>query len=194
MTRAVTSTASLRATAHPLRLRILSLLTGAELSAAEIARELATTQANASYHVRVLAAAGLVVPAGEVKVRGGTAKRYRHPWRGERDPTGPSGPGDGGRALLAPAERAARQSLIRALADELVRRSSQLREGRGHLADAELWVDLGSWQRTHELVAQASALLHDAAKPPRTEGTIRVNMSVVLFEMTESAEKAVAGR
>jgi DNA-binding transcriptional ArsR family regulator len=191
----VTSTASLRATAHPLRLRILSLLTGAELSAAEIARELATSQANASYHVRVLATAGLVVPAGEVKIRGGTAKRYRHPWRGkESDPSGARGPGDGGRALLGPAERAARQSLIRAVADELVRRSSQLREGRAYLADAELWVDLDSWQRTEELVAEASALIHDAAQPPRTEGTIRVNMSVVLFQMTESAEQAGLGR
>ena len=42
--------ASLRAAAHPLRLRILSLLTGSALSAAEIARELDITHANASYH------------------------------------------------------------------------------------------------------------------------------------------------
>ena len=32
----------LRATAHPLRLQMLSLLTGAEMSAAEVARELAS--------------------------------------------------------------------------------------------------------------------------------------------------------
>ncbi len=73
---------SLRATAHPLRLRILSLLTGAELSAAEVARELDVTHANASYHLRVLADAGEVVVAGEEKIRGGVAKRYRHPWDG----------------------------------------------------------------------------------------------------------------
>ena len=71
---------ALRATAHPLRLRILSLLTGASMSAAELARELGTTQANLSYHLRVLAAAGEVVPDGEVKIRGGVAKLYRHPW------------------------------------------------------------------------------------------------------------------
>ena len=47
--------ASLRAVAHPVRLRILSLLTGTELSAAEVARELDLTHANASYHLRVLA-------------------------------------------------------------------------------------------------------------------------------------------
>ena len=66
---------SLRAVAHPLRLRILSLLTGAELSAAEVARELDVTHANASYHLRVLADAGEVVVAGEEKIRGGVAKR-----------------------------------------------------------------------------------------------------------------------
>ena len=34
------TTNALRAVAHPVRLRILSLLTGTELSAAEVAREL----------------------------------------------------------------------------------------------------------------------------------------------------------
>jgi DNA-binding transcriptional ArsR family regulator len=37
---------SLRAIAHPLRLQILPLLTGTQLSAAEVGRELDTTQAN----------------------------------------------------------------------------------------------------------------------------------------------------
>ena len=72
---------AMRATAHPLRLRILSLLTGAEMSAAEVARELEVTHANASYHLRLLADAGLLVEAGEEKIRGGVAKRYRHPWQ-----------------------------------------------------------------------------------------------------------------
>ena len=51
----------LRAAGHPLRLRMLSLLTGAELSAAEVARELDLTHANASYHLRLLENAGLLV-------------------------------------------------------------------------------------------------------------------------------------
>src|SRR3954467_1348719 len=70
----------LRATAHPVRLEMLSLLTGAELSAAEVARELGVTQANASYHLRLLLAANLLEVAGEETVRGGKAKKYRHPW------------------------------------------------------------------------------------------------------------------
>jgi DNA-binding transcriptional ArsR family regulator len=71
---------SLRAIAHPVRLQILSLLTGTAMSAAEVARELNISHANASYHLRVLANAGQIEPAGEQKVRGGVAKRYRHPW------------------------------------------------------------------------------------------------------------------
>src|SRR5690349_3134246 len=71
-------TAALRATAHPIRLRIMSLLTGAPLTAAEVARELGLTHANASYHLRTLLAAGMIVPAGEERIRGGVAKRYRY--------------------------------------------------------------------------------------------------------------------
>src|SRR4029450_2282389 len=70
----------LRATAHPLRLEMLSLLTGADLSAAEVARELGVTQATASYHLRLLHRAGLVEEAGQEKVNGGVAKRYRALW------------------------------------------------------------------------------------------------------------------
>jgi DNA-binding transcriptional ArsR family regulator len=66
---------SLRALAHPLRLQILSLLTDTALSAAEVAGELGTPQANASYHLRVLAETGQVVSAGQERIRGGVAKR-----------------------------------------------------------------------------------------------------------------------
>ncbi|MDT5029242.1 MAG: hypothetical protein QOE61_5668, partial [Micromonosporaceae bacterium] len=72
------TTIELRALAHPVRLRILSLLTGASLTAAEVARELSLTHANASYHLRQLHAAGAIVSAGEERIRGGMAKRYRY--------------------------------------------------------------------------------------------------------------------
>ncbi|MGI5212411.1 winged helix-turn-helix domain-containing protein [Plantactinospora sp. CA-290183] len=52
------STTRLRALAHPVRLRILSLLTAAALTAAEVARELALTHANASYRARLLPGTG----------------------------------------------------------------------------------------------------------------------------------------
>ena len=91
------TTNALRAVAHPVRLRMLSLLTGTELSAAEVARELGITHANASYHLRTLLDAGELVIASEEKIRGGVAKRYRHPWQDDavrdaeagRHPRGP---------------------------------------------------------------------------------------------------------
>ena len=72
---------SLRSVAHPLRLRMLSLLTATAMSAAEVARELEITHANASYHLRLLADAGLLEVESEERIRGGVAKRYRHVWQ-----------------------------------------------------------------------------------------------------------------
>src|SRR5215207_8376146 len=70
--------ARLRATAHPVRLRILSLLTAEAMSAAEVARALELTHANASYHLRQLHDVGALVVESEEKIRGGVAKRYRY--------------------------------------------------------------------------------------------------------------------
>jgi len=163
---------SLRAIAHPVRLRILSLLTGTAMSAAEIARELGLTHANASYHLRVLADAGEVVEAGEEHIRGGVAKRYRHPW--ERTPAG-------GRP-----SRRDHLAYVRAMADELVRRDA-LRKPRSKtlMADAELWVAPEVWSRALELLKEASALVHGQARAPRAEGTIHVNLTAAAFQMSE---------
>lgn len=162
---------SLRATAHPLRLRMLSLLTGTELSAAEVARELGITHANASYHLRVLLEAGAVVVAGEEKIRGGVAKRYRHPWE--------SRPGE----KASPEDQ---EVYVRATAEELVRRA-RLRKPRTRsmFSDAELWVTPEVWQRAEELVREASALVHAEAQPPRSPGTVHVNLTAATFQMTE---------
>ena len=70
--------AALRARAHPLRLRMLSLLTGAAMSAAELGRELGVSQALASYHLRQLADAEVVELAEQRSRRGGRERRYRY--------------------------------------------------------------------------------------------------------------------
>lgn len=160
----------LRALAHPVRLRILSLLTGAELSAAEVARELGLTHANASYHLRQLAAAGEVVDAGEERIRGGVAKRYRHPWQAR---------GHG------PADDEDRTMYVRALAAELERRYRH-RTGRMQVTDAEMWVPRDVWDEVWDLVERASHLLHERALPPRSGGTVHVNMTAAVFEMQQS--------
>ncbi len=169
----------LRAVAHPLRLQILSLLTGAELSASEVARELGTTQANASYHLRVLAAAGHLVDAGEEKIRGGTAKRYRHPWRDEA-------PSEHGSSKRPVAED---RMFIESVCQELVRRQAQAGGGPGYSADAEMWVEPQVWDEVLRLSAQAGGLIHEHAKPPRTEGTIHVNLTSVAFTMQRAPEE-----
>ncbi|MFJ9780601.1 helix-turn-helix domain-containing protein [Amycolatopsis sp. NPDC101161] len=163
---------NLRVLAHPMRMRILSLLTGTALSAAEAARELGDTQANISYHMRRLHDAGLLDVAEEVTIRGGRAKRYRH------DPAS-------GRRLTtrSPAEQ---QLLTKAVASELLRRAeSRAPDRRASLTDAELWVDPAVWARLLKRASELSQELHAAAQPPRTPGTVRVSASVALFELAE---------
>ena len=160
---------SLRALAHPVRLQILSLLTGTAMSAAEIGRELGITHANASYHLRQLVAAGQLVEAGEETIRGGRARRYRYD-------------------IAAPGASAhdadERSAFFRALADELLRRAATADPaGRGHNSDAELWVSPEAWAAALELVRKASTDLHAVAQPPRSAGTVHVSLTLGLFQM-----------
>ena len=166
------ATQALRATAHPVRLQILSLLTGAEMSAAEVARELDLTHANASYHLRLLLAAGQLEVASEERIRGGIAKRYRHPWRdhGSRGRSTPEG----------------RLAWARAMAAELVRRVEQWGQRPGTFTDAELWVSEEDYLAVRASLLEASDRLHASAQPPRSEGTIKIAMTAALFEMRSS--------
>ena len=160
---------SLRATAHPLRLRMLSLLTASAMSAAEIARELGITHANASYHLRQLHDADLVVVESEERIRGGVAKRYRYLMdRPEPKPSTADLTAD-----------------IAAMSSELQRRILHRKPGKGNFTDAELWVASSTWSEVLELVTHASKLLHAEAKRPRTRGTIPVNLTVAAFQMED---------
>lgn len=164
---------ALRATAHPVRLRILSLLTGTAMSAAEVARELGLTHANASYHLRVLLAADELVEAGEETIRGGVAKRYRYPH--ERAGVNPG------------AVRATHDDEVayaRALGHELERRALLREPGtRSPSSDLEGWVDEATWTRALDLMHEASMLLHEANRAPRTPGTIHVSATSWAFRM-----------
>lgn len=173
----------LRAVAHPVRLQILSLLTGEEMSAADIARELDITQANASYHVRVLARAGQVVETGVEKVRGGRAKKYRYvPGQGESRETGAS-------SHSSAVDEAA--LVVEVYAAELRRRFALRRpEGNVSGTDAELWLEPQVWEQVVELVHQASLLAHTSAQPAHTPGTLRTSFTSTLFEMRDGREDA----
>ena len=165
---------SLRAMAHPVRLRMLSLLTGAPMSAAEVARELGLTHANASYHLRQLLAAGQLVVAGEETIRGGRAKRYRY----DVDAPGATAPYAGERATY-----------FRLLADELLRRSASARsDGRQTSTDAELWMDPDDWAQTLDLVTEALTHLHRVARPPRSPGAVHVSVTLAMFAMDDGSD------
>ena len=51
------------------------------------------------------------------------------------------------------------------------------------MTDAELWVDREVWEEVRDLVSRATTLLHDQARPPRTEGTVHVNLTAAVFEI-----------
>jgi predicted ArsR family transcriptional regulator len=160
--------------AHPLRLRMLSLLTGTAMSAAEVARELNLTHANASYHLRQLQAVGLLVVESEESVRGGKAKRYRYDLASKANHAS-----DNDSAI----------AYYQAIAGELVRRavSRRARGTKGTSSDAELWVPAAAWRAAVERVAEAVHELHVVAVAPRTADALHVSVTTALFEIgTES--------
>jgi DNA-binding transcriptional ArsR family regulator len=164
----------LRAMAHPVRLRILSLLTGHAMSSAELARELGMKHAAVSYHVRQLERAGFLEVAETRTVRGGHERRYRY-----RAGSG----GGGGQWRQGDDPRL----VVRAVTGELIRR---LAEGPSHwraFADAELWVDPGTWEDVRERVRAAMVDLHSAARPPRSAGAVHVSVTAMLFEVNAEA-------
>ncbi|QBI55655.1 helix-turn-helix domain-containing protein [Streptomonospora litoralis] len=168
--------AGLRLLAHPLRLRLLSLLTAQAMSAAEAARELGETQANVSYHLRRLHKGGLLEVAEEVAVSGGRARRYRHV-----PDSGPVALGAGPRA-----DGADHRQVAAALAAELQRRAAHGRTGEPvHLTDAELWMAPEEWRRLRDDFSALGARLHEAARPAHTPGTIPTSTTVVMFALAE---------
>ena len=170
---------AMRAVAHPVRLQMLSLLTGTAMSAAEVARELDLTHANASYHLRVLLDAEEIVVAGEEKIRGGVAKRYRYPHerRGEHPKAGKPSADD-------------HAFYVRAVGQELERRIQQRAPGPSQHTDLEGWVPPEVWERANALLMEASMMLHEANQAPRTPGSIHISHTAWSFRMVQREEDA----
>lgn len=140
------------------------------MSAAELSRELDISHALASRHLRSLDAAGLVELAEERTRRGGRERRYRTV---HGSPL--SDRSDGAQLLGA--------ALARTLRERAVSRHP---EGRGVTVDAELWVEPEAWDAARQKLADVAAELHDAARPPRSPGTIPVAMTLMAFPMRET--------
>ena len=83
---------TMRALAHPTRLRMLELLRREPLSASELARRLEIRFGSARFHLQQLVRGGLAHPAGDRRVRGGRELLFSAPEevRVDIDPTGPA--------------------------------------------------------------------------------------------------------
>lgn len=165
---------ALRAVAHPVRIRMLSLLTAQAMSAAEVARTLDLTHANASYHLRLLHDAGELVVESEQEIRGGVAKRYRYV------------PGGNSERPPSPRSSADRVAYVRATTEETVRRLAQHRLTTGQMFDIEAWVEPSVWEEAVDLLMRASALLHEQATTERA-GLLHVSATGFAFEMGADA-------
>ncbi|QNA74227.1 winged helix-turn-helix transcriptional regulator [Streptomyces sp. So13.3] len=171
---AVTTTdPALRALAHPVRLRMLSLMWAAPLSAAELSRELGISHALASQHLRRLDAAGLVELTEVRSHRGGRERRYRTvhgtPLSNRQD----------GAPLLA-----------EALAHNLRDRAARRAPGQdGVTSDAELWVAPEAWDTFRTRMAELLADLHEAARAPHTPGSVLLGATVMAF-LVQADEEA----
>lgn len=156
---------------------MLSLLTGTAMSAAEIARDLDITHANASYHLRQLLAAGQIEVAEEVDIRGGRARRYRYDLRRGHE-----------RLEQLPWDRATRRATYAVLAEELLRRAAFAAgpPARQSLTDAELWVDAEMWASLCDRMTELMQELHSAAVAHGTAGAIRTSTTAAMFVMVDS--------
>lgn len=156
---------NLRALSHPVRLRILSMVTGAAMSSAELARELGMNHAAVSFHVRKLVDAGYLELAETRSVHGGRERRYRQRAGGMRqwqqeDP----------------------RLTVRAVSDEVARRADETTATAWRLfGDAELWVDPTVWEDVVARVARAIEDLQAAAHRAQAPGTVHVSATVMLF-------------
>jgi DNA-binding transcriptional ArsR family regulator len=66
-----------KALGHPMRHRMLAALGQGEATISQLAAALGSNKGNIAHHLKVLADAGLVQPAGTRQVRGGTEQYYR---------------------------------------------------------------------------------------------------------------------
>ena len=170
----VDSRQQLRALSHPVRLRILSLLTGTAMSSAELARELGVSHAAVSFHVRTLVAAGYLELAETRSVRGGQERRYRSVI--------------GGRAQWQ-SEDARRAGS--ALSKELLRRLADTPADNWRLfGDAELWITPQVWDDVAGRMGRAVEELHAAALAPRTPGSVHVSATALLFAVGQQSPPA----
>ncbi|MFD0489538.1 ArsR/SmtB family transcription factor [Saccharopolyspora spinosporotrichia] len=139
---------ALRALAHPVRLRMLSLIWSAPRSAAGLARALGISHGLASQHLRKLVDVGLV-ELDEVRAkRGGRERLYRTVH---------------GTHLSSRPESVA--LLSEALAVNMRWRSQRCVPGEAVIVDADLWVRPEEWEEFRRDLADLVDRLHARSRP-----------------------------
>jgi len=129
------------------------MVTGHPVSAAEVAGVTGLAHAAASYHLRRLAAAGLVraVPLGDgERHRGRPQQRYQmrdEPFR----------------------------------LTELARRLGEAGTTR-RVTDAEAWLAPKQWRELRRLLDQVDEIVHRRSQPPRAGDSKHVSVTTLLFE------------
>ncbi|HEY8741208.1 MAG TPA: winged helix-turn-helix domain-containing protein [Candidatus Dormibacteraeota bacterium] len=157
----------LRALANPTRLRILSLLSGAPLSAAAVSRQLGIAHGSASFHLRQLAAARVVKLVEERSSRGGRERRYAYD---------PEAAGRLSPAGLAGFEVAVLKELRRRLALPRAR-------GRELVSDGEGWVPRAEWDRAVDELDRTLGRLEKLRGPGPGDGLVRGSVTALMFEL-----------
>lgn len=165
--------APLRALAHPIRLQILSLITGYPLSAAELAREFDMNHSAISYHLRQLEAAKLIEVAEVRRTRGQEERRYKR--------------------IADPSDVRDDQVdiddwllLVEAVCAGLRRRAIIAAPGHRWVEDIELWVDEATWNQAKRQVEDALRFLRDGALARHSPGTVPVSAMTALFRLRDS--------
>jgi DNA-binding transcriptional ArsR family regulator len=165
---------ALRVFAHPVRLRMLSLLSGRALSATQLAAELGIAHGSASYHLRRLAAAGLAELAEERVRRGGTERTYRL----AQSPS-----------LRGFDQQDRREFAVSALAEASRRLRAADLSGPSTVGDDEVWLDPAAWAELVERERRLMAELTGRAQPAGTPGTRPVSMTVLWFALTAGEQE-----
>jgi len=166
----------LRALAHPVRLRMLSLMWASPFGATGLASALRIGHGLATQHLRRLLDAHLVELV-EVRTKRGGQERLFQTVRGrvlsDRDDDAP---------LLA-----------EALATNLRDRSYRRLPGPGITVDADLWLSPEVWDRFHTDLTALVDWVHDQACSPTAADVIPVALTLMSFRVVAVGEDSPSG-
>lgn len=143
------------------------MVTARPVSAAEVSTATEIAHAAASYHLRQLAAAGLIqaVPGAKREHRRGRPQqRYQMS-------------DDAFKGL----DRRGLRLLDRAFLTELERRLRERRTTRT-ITDAEVWLGPRDHRRVRELLHEVDALVHGQARAPNRSGSRHLSVTTLLLE------------